>query len=185
MRNKKKIINIFSIITILLGLIGAMFSFAGILVINSHQQYFNNIHNLGTSAASSLEKIADLLQERDETSQHILESINTTKNTLSYTSEISYDSGIAFNEVAGMVGFEILGFKPFVEAEDYFADIGNNLIDLSEELSTAQHNLKTNVSDIETIRGDLATISAELKNASSTPSLNSCRENHYFNQIFS
>jgi len=167
LQTKKRIlITIFSIISILFGLCGAVFSFGGILVLNSHKEDFSNIHNLSLSVTSAIEETAEVLQNSDKTSEHIAESIRTTKNTLSYASEISYNSGIAFNEVAGMVGFEILGFKPLEGAEGYFSDIGNNLVVLSEELSIAQDNLETNAFDIERTGRDLVNISEELENVS-------------------
>lgn len=103
-----------------------------------------------------------MLKNSNKTTGHIAESIRITKNTISYTSEISYDSGVAFNEVADLVGFEILGFQPLGNAEGYFNDIGNNLIGLSKELSLAEDNLEINASDLDRIGRDLENISMEL-----------------------
>lgn len=163
MQTKKKIlITIFSIISILFGLSGAILSFGGIFILNSHKNDFDNINNLSLSVGRAIEDTSQMLKNSDETSGHIAESIRITNNTIIYASEISYDSGIAFNQVAGMVGFEILGYQPFGDAGEYFSDIGNNLIGLSEELSTAQGNLETNASDLERIGKDLENIAEEL-----------------------
>ncbi|MCD4668947.1 MAG: hypothetical protein K8S14_00730 [Actinomycetia bacterium] len=167
MQTKKKIfITIFSIISILFGLLGAIFSLGGIFVLNSHEESIDNIHKLSLSAAGAIEKTAGMLKNSNEAAGHIAESIRTTKNTISYTSEISYDSGAAFNEVAGLVGFEILGFQPLGTAEEYFDDIGNNLTGLSEELSLAEDNLEINASDLDKIGRDLESMSIELGDVS-------------------
>ena len=163
---KKIFITIFSIISILFGLTGTIASFGGIFVLNSYKESFDNIHNLSLSIADTIEKTSDMLINSNETTGHIVESIRTTKNTIDYASEISYDSGMAFNEIAGLVGFEVLGFQPLGTAEDYFADIGNNLIELSEELSLAEDDLEINATDLERIGQDLENISIELGNIS-------------------
>ena len=163
---KKIFITIFSIISILFGLTGTIASFGGIFVLNSYKESFDNIHNLSLSIADTIEKTSDMLINSNETTGHIAGSIRTTKNTIDYASEISYDSGMAFNEIAGLVGFEVLGFQPLGTAEDYFADIGNNLIELSEELSLAEADLEINATDLERIGQDLENISIELGNIS-------------------
>lgn len=164
MQNKKRIlITFFSIISILVGLAGMILSISGIFILNSHKNNFDNINDLSTSVGRAIEDTSQMLKNSNETSGHIAESIRTTNNTISYASEISYDSGMAFNQVAGMVGFEILGYQPLGDAGEYFSDIGNNLIGLSEELSTVQGKLETNASDIERIGKDLESISVELE----------------------
>jgi hypothetical protein len=163
---KKIFITIFSIISILFGLTGTIASFGGVFVLNSYKESFDNIHNLSLSIADTIEKTSDMLINSNETTGHIAESIRTTKNTIDYASEISYDSGMAFNEIAGLVGFEVLGFQPLGTAEDYFADIGNNLIELSEELSLTEADLEINATDLERIGQDLENISIELGNIS-------------------
>ncbi|MEE8324572.1 MAG: hypothetical protein V3R31_02855, partial [Candidatus Humimicrobiaceae bacterium] len=163
MQPKKKIlITIFSIISILIGLTGAIASFGGIFVLNSYEENFDNINDLSLSIAGTIEKTSDMLINSNETSEHITESIRTTENTIAYASEISYESGMAFNEIAALVDFEILGFQPLGTAGDYFTDIGNNLIGLSEELSLAEDDLEINASDLERIGQDLENISIEL-----------------------
>jgi len=163
---KRVLITIFSIISILFGLSGAIVSFGGIFVLNSYAESFDNIHDLSLSVAGTIEETSDMLKNSNETSKNIAESIMITKNTINYASEISYDSGMAFNEVADLVGFEILGFQPFENAEDYFNDIGSNLVGLSEELSLAEGNLEINASDLERIGRDLENISTELRGVS-------------------
>jgi len=163
---KKIFITIFSIISILFGLTGAIASFGGIFVLNSYEESFDNIHNLSLSIAGTIEKTSEMLINSNETSGHIAESIRTTKNTIKYASEISYDSGMAFNEIADLVDFEVLGFQPLGAAGDYFADIGNNLIGLSGELSLAEDDLEINANDLERIGQDLENISIELGNVS-------------------
>ena len=118
------------------------------------------------SVAGTIEKTSHMRKNSNETTGHIADSIRITNNTIDYASEISHDSGIAFNEVAGLVGFEIFGFQPFGTAEDYFVDIGNNLIGLSEELNLVEDNLETNASDLERIGRDLENISIELGDVS-------------------
>jgi len=167
LQTKKRIfITIFSIISILFGLSGAIVSFGGFFVLNSYEENIDSIHELSLSVAGTIEKTADMLKNSNKTTGNIAESIRITKNTISYTSEISYDSGVAFNEVADLVGFEILGFQPLWAAEDYFNDIGNNLTGLSKELSLAEDNLEINVSDLDRIGRDLENISMELGDVS-------------------
>ena len=163
---KKIFITIFSIISILFGLTGAIASFGGILVLNSYEESFDNIHDLSLSIAGTIKETSDMLINSNETTGHIAESIRTTKNTIDYASEISYGSGMAFIEIAGLVGFEILGFQPLGTAGDYFTDIGNNLIGLSGELSLAEDDLEINATDLERIGQDLENISIELRNVS-------------------
>ena len=163
---KKIFITIFSIISILFGLTGAVASFGGIFVLNSYEESFDNIHDLSLSVAGAIEKTSAMLINSNETTGHIAESIRTTKNTIEYASEISYDSGMAFNEIAGLVDFEVLGFQPLGAAGDYFTDIGNNLIGLSGELNLAEDDLEINATDLERIGQDLENISIELGNVS-------------------
>lgn len=167
MKTKKKIfISFFSLISILFGLAGAIVSFGGIFVLNSYKESFDNIHDLSQSVSGAIEETSAMLKNSNETSGNIAESLRTTKNTIDYASEISYDSGIAFNEIADLVDFEVLGFQPLGTAGEYFIDIGNNLIGLSEELSLAEDNLEINVFDLERIGSDLENISIELENVS-------------------
>ncbi|MDZ7836699.1 MAG: hypothetical protein U5N58_01480 [Actinomycetota bacterium] len=65
-----------------------------------------------------------------------------------------------------MVGFEIMGLKPLGGAENYFTDIGNNMLGLSRELELVQDNLEINASDIDRMGVDLADISVELEDVS-------------------
>ena len=58
-----------------------------------------------------------------------------------------------------LIGFEIIRFKPLEGEEDYFKDIGNNLVGLSEELDSGTANMETNTSDLDKISGDLEVIS--------------------------
>jgi hypothetical protein len=163
---RKPLIIIFSFILILFGLCGAVFSFSGIFILENYREDFDNIHNLGLSVAAAVEETAEALKNSNETSENIAGSIRTAKDTLSNASEISYDSGIAFNEVSGMLGFDILGFKPLEDAEVYFSDIGSNLVTLSEDLTIAQDNLETNAVDIERTGSELVNVSEELKEVS-------------------
>ena len=163
---KKIFITIFSIISILFGLTGAIASFGGIFVLNSYEESFDNIHDLSLSIAGTIEETSDMLINSNETTGHIAESIRTTKNTIGYASEISYGSGMAFNEIARLVDFEILGFQPLGTAGDYFIEISNNLVGLSEELSLAEADLEINATDLERMGQDLENISIELGNVS-------------------
>jgi len=162
----KILVTIFSIIIILFGLCGAVFAFGGLSILNSHQQEFDQVHELSLSVSSSLEEIIDMLENSSETTDNIAKTVRTTKDTLSYTSEITNNSGEAFGEVSGMVGFEIMGYKPLGGAENYFTDIKNNMIGLSRELELIQDSLETNASDIDRIGVDLADISVDLENVS-------------------
>lgn len=162
----KILVTIFSIIVILFGLCGAVLASGGIWILHSHQQDFDHLHKLSLSVSSSLEEIIGMLKNSSETTENIAETIRTTKSTLNYTSEITNNSGEAFSEIAGMVGFEIMGFKPLGGAENYFTDIGNNMLGLSRELELVQDNLEINSSDIDRIGVDLADISVELEDVS-------------------
>ena len=163
---RSKLITIFSFFSILFGLCGAIFSFSGIFVLENHREDFNNVHDLGLSVAAAIEETAGVLQNSNETSGNIADSIRTARDSINHASEITYDSGIAFNKVAGMVGFDILGFKPLEGAEEYFNEIGNNLEVLSEDLNMAQENLEANALDIERTGRDLVKVSEELENVS-------------------
>ncbi|MFC2144729.1 hypothetical protein ACFLQQ_00180 [Actinomycetota bacterium] len=163
---KKIFITIFSLISILFGLAGAIFSFGGIFVLNSYEEKIDNIHDLSLSVAGTIEETSGMLNNSDDTFEHIADSIRTSIKTIDYASEISYDSGMAFHEIAGLVDFEVLGFQPLETAGDYFTDIGSNLIGLSEELSLAEDDLEINVTDLERIEQDLENISVEFGNVS-------------------
>ncbi|MBN2072772.1 MAG: hypothetical protein JW770_02365 [Actinobacteria bacterium] len=164
--NKKIFIYVFSIISILFGLSGAVLSFGGIFALNSYSESFDNIQRLSLSAGKTIKETSGMLKNSNETTVHIADSIRAAKNTISYTSGISSDSGKAFIEVAGMVGFDVLGFKPLGDTEEYFNDIGNNLIGLSGELETIEEDLEVNASDLERIGSDLGKISVELEDVS-------------------
>jgi len=163
---KRFVITIFSLISILVGLGGAAFSLGGIIILNSHNEDFDNVHNLALSVSEATREVADVLENSSETTGNIEESLLTASDTLSSASEISYDSGMAFGEIAGIVGFEILGFKPLKDTEVYFNDIGDNLVTLSGELGAAGEDLKANASDAKRTGDELVTISEDLKNVS-------------------
>jgi hypothetical protein len=163
---KRFLITIFSLISILVGLGGAAFSLGGIIILNSHNEDFDNVHNLALSVSEATREVADVLENSSETTGNIEESLLTASDTLSSASEISYDSGMAFGEIAGIVGFEILGFKPLKDTEVYFNDIGDGLITLSGELEVAGEDLKANASDAKRTGDELVTISEDLKNVS-------------------
>lgn len=163
---RKPLITIFSFILILFGLCGAVFSFSGIFILENHREDFNNIHSLGLSVAAAIEETAEALNNSNETSKNIAASIRNAEDTLGHASEMSYESGEAFNEVSGMLGFEIFGFRPLEGAEGYFNDIGDNLIALSGDLDTARGNLEINATDIEKTGQDLVNVSKELQNVS-------------------
>ncbi len=163
---KRLIITVFSIISILFGLCGSVLSFGGIIVLNSHEEDFDNVHSLALSVSEATSDVAGVLENSGVTTGNIEESLLTAGDTLSYASEISYDSGMAFSEIADIVSFEILGFKPLEDAEDYFSDIGDNLITLSGELEATQENIETNASDVERTGDELVEISEDLKEIS-------------------
>jgi methyl-accepting chemotaxis protein len=167
LRARSSVITIISILSILFGLSGAAVSFAGIYILDSNKENFDNIHELSLSIADAIEEASAMLENSDDTSKHIADSIRTTKSSINSASQITHDSGVAFNEIAAVVGFEILGFKPLETTEDYFEDIGNDLILLSEDLETAQEDLEINASDMERIGNDLKNISIELDDVSS------------------
>jgi hypothetical protein len=166
-QSKKRVfITFFSIVSILFGLIGAIASFGSIFVLSSYEESFNNINDLSSSIAGTIGKTSDMLISSNETTEHIADSIRAAKTTIDYASEISYDSGMAFNEIAVLVDFEILGFQPLGTAGDYFTGIGSNLIGLSGELSLAEDDLEINATDLERIGQDLKNISSELAEVS-------------------
>ena len=167
MKTRRSLITIFSIFSILFGLSGTVFSFTGIFILNSNQGFLVNVHELSNSVSDALQEASGMLENSDDTSRHIADSIRTTKRSINSASQITYDSGTAFNEIAGVVGFEILGFKPLETTEGYFKDIGDDLILLSEDLDIAQEDLEINASDIERIGKDLESISIELDEVSS------------------
>ncbi len=167
MQGKKRlIVTIFAIISILFGLSGAILSFIGFWELNSLREDFYNMDNIGMSVAGVIEKTARMLEKSDETFGNIADSIMSTNDTIDYASEISNDSGVAFNKIAGITDFDILGFKPFSGAKEFFNDVGNNLIGLSEELKNSHKNLKINASDIRSTGDDLEKISVELEDLS-------------------
>jgi len=124
------------------------------------------VHNLALSVSEATREVADALENSSETTGNIEDSLLTASNTLESASEISYDSGMAFGEIAGIVGFEILGFKPLEDTEDYFNDIGDGLITLSGELKVAGEDLKVNASDAERTGDELVMVAEDLKNVS-------------------
>jgi archaellum component FlaC len=166
MNARKILITVISIIFILFGLSGAVFSSAGILFLNSHKEDIDNVHRLGQSTANALEEVAIALEGSDKKTANIAESVRAAGNTLGQASGICYESGVAFNKIAGIVGFEILGFNPLEEAEKYFSDIGNNLIVLSEELDKAGDSLYINASDIEETSIELKSVSEKIEDVS-------------------
>ncbi|MEA2015594.1 MAG: hypothetical protein U9O59_02605 [Actinomycetota bacterium] len=166
MKIKRVIITVFSVISILFGLFGAVFSVGGIIVLNSHSEDFDNVNSLAVSVSDTIRVVAEVLENSGETTGNIEESLLTASDTLGYASEISYDSGTAFGDIADIMGFEILGYKPLEDTEDYFSDIGDDLIVLSGELEKAQEDLKANASDAERTGEELVEISGDLKNIS-------------------
>lgn len=167
MRSKKRIvITFFSIILILFGFFGTAGSLAGIYLLGSKQEELSNIQEMSLSVASVIEETSEMLGNSDATTSHIAESIRITKSSINNASEISYDSGMAFSEIAGVMGFEVLGYKPLESTEEYFEDIGDNLVSLSEDLGAAEDSLEVNAADMERIGRDLEGISIELKEVS-------------------
>ena len=147
---------------ILFGTIGVIGSVIGVFALNSYSSSFKKIQELGLAVGESIELASGMLKNANITSTHIAESIRATEDTINYASAISHDTGIAFEEMSALLGFDILGFKPLEETEDYFIDIGNNLIGLSGELDAAVANVETNASDLDAISGDLEAMSVKL-----------------------
>ncbi len=162
---RNKFITFFSIILILFGAIGVIASAAGIFIVNSYNNSFGKIQDLGQVIGESLELASVILEDANTSSTHIAESLRTTKSTIDYTSVILYDSGIAFEKMSDLAGFEIFGLKPLEAAEDYFRDIGNNMVGLSGELDKAIASMDTNASDLDKISGDLEVLSVKLGDA--------------------
>ncbi len=159
---RNKFIIFFAIILILFGTIGAIASVTGIFIVNSYDNSFGKIQDLGLAIVESLERTSGILEDANTASAHIAESIRTTKGIINYSSVIIYDSGIAFEKMSDLAGFEILGLKPLVAVEDYFKGIGDNMVGLSGELDKAAVDMDANASDLDKISGDLETISVKL-----------------------
>ncbi len=166
MKTRRILITAFSIIFIIFGLSGVVFSSYGILFLNSHKEDIDNIHRLGLSAVETVEEVAIVLEGSDEKSANIAESIRVASDSIEQASGICNDAGISFNKIAGIVGFEILGFNPLKETEEYFNDVGDDLIILSEELSKAGDDLEINASDVGEISLELNNISEKVEDVS-------------------
>lgn len=171
MFKKKLLVYLFAIILIFFGLAGILTSiiFAG--KVKEFSASIKDIENINTSVSLSFEAITSVVKNTQTATENIAESINNAKDSLVSASKTASTSSEAVYSIAEITNFDILGYRPMEEASKYFILLGDNLLDLSQNINQTANSLDVNESDIKILGSDfeeifsrLETISSEMEN---------------------
>jgi len=163
---RRFILNIISLILIIFGISGIVFSFIFIpklSPINISNETFNT---LSVSITEGFNSIATAMQNASIATTDIAESVNNAKDSLETASKVTDETSKAFKEMSKLVDFDILGLKPFETVYVYFKSGSESLSQLSKDLLNTGKSLYMNSSDIRQLGSDLAEISVKMTNLS-------------------
>jgi len=163
---RRFILTIISLILIVFGVSGIIFSFVFIpklTPVNISNEAFST---LSVSISESFDSISAAMDSTSVAAANISESVTSAKESLDTASKVTDDTSKAFKEMAKLVDFDILGLKPFKDVYVYFQDGSESLSQLSEDLLNTGKSLNTNSNDIRQLGSSLADISGKINNLS-------------------
>lgn len=162
---KNVMVYFFSIILIIFGFVGAVFSFSAISLVAKYKIDIDSASELNSSIDGGVESISNLLSNTSTAMENVSVTVNEVKNSIVTASDLTYVSADAIYEIADLANFDILGFQPFGSSYEYFIVIGDSLKGLSGSIDKTVDSIGTNADDIEKIARDLEEASLKLNNA--------------------
>jgi hypothetical protein len=163
---RRFILNIISLILIVFGISGIVFSFIFIPKISPVNISNEAFSSLSISITEGFDSISIAMQNASIASTDIAESVTGAKDSLETASKVTDETSKAFKEMSKLVDFDVLGLKPFESVYVYFQNGSESLSQLSKDLSDTGKSLNMNSGDIRQLGSDLSEISVKMNNLS-------------------
>ncbi len=163
---RRSILSIISIILIVFGISGIVFSFVFIPKLSPLDISNEAFSTLSVSISESFDSISTAMENTSIAAANISESVTSAKDSLETASKVTEDTSKAFKEMAKLVDFDVLGLKPFESVYVYFQDGSDSLSQLSKDLLNTGKSLNMNASDIRQLGSNLADISGKINSLS-------------------
>jgi hypothetical protein len=151
MNGKRVFVNILSLILIVFGIAGSVFSIVFMKKINLFTGNVKQIENINTSLKSGFESITVIAKNTGTATENMAASIKSARLSLEAASGTAASSADAIYSISKLTDFDILGFKPMAETGQYFNQIGDDLKTLSVSILATAEALKTNEEDLSKI----------------------------------
>jgi hypothetical protein len=166
MNGKRVFVNILSLILIIFGIAGSVFSIVFMKKINLFTGDVKQIENINTSLKSGFESITVIAKNTGTATANMAESIKSARLSLEAASGTAASSADAIYSIAKITDFDILGFKPMAETGQYFNQIGDDLKTLSASILATAAALQTNEEDLSRIGTNFEEVSLQLNTIS-------------------
>jgi hypothetical protein len=156
---------IFSILIILFGVVGTVFSVTGMFYLRKEPLYNLASSNITTSLDENIVSVSELMHQTSEGLENASLTLKQVEESLLNAQNLLKDSSNAFYDIADTVNFEILGYKPLEKSYSYFNNVGDSLWVISEDiLKTAQY-IDTNSKDLTEIGDNLSDITVNINHS--------------------
>ena len=162
MNGKRVFVNILSLILIVFGIAGSVFSIVFMKKINLFTGNVKQIENINTSLKSGFESITVIAKNTGAATENMAASIKSARLSLEAASGTAASSADAIYSISKLTDFNILGFKPMAETGQYFNQIGDDLKTLSVSILATAEALKTNEEDLSRIGTNFEDVSLQL-----------------------
>jgi hypothetical protein len=162
MNGKRVFVNILSLILIIFGIAGSIFSIVFMKKINLFTGDVKQIENINTSLKSGFESITVIAKNTSTATANMAESIKSARLSLEAASGTAASSADAIYSISKLIDFDIFGFKPMAETGQYFTQIGDDLKTLSISILATSEALKTNEEDLSRIGTNFEEVSLQL-----------------------
>jgi len=162
MNGKRVFVNILSLILIVFGIAGSVFSIVFMKKINLFTSNVKQIENINTSLKSGFESITVIAKNTGTATENMAASIKSARLSLEAASGTAASSADAIYSISKLTDFNILGFKPMAEIGQYFKQIGDDLKTLSVSILATAEALKTNEEDLSRIGTNFEDVSLQL-----------------------
>jgi len=162
MNGKRVFVNILSLILIVFGIAGSVFSIFFMQKVNLFTGNVKQIETMNTSLKSGFESITAIAKNTSTATENMAASIKNARLSLVAASETAASSAEAIHSIAKLTDFDVLGFKPMQEAGQYFNQIGDDLKILSVSIFSTAESLKANEEDLSKIGTNFEEVSLKL-----------------------
>jgi hypothetical protein len=159
---KKVFVYFLSLILIVFGIAGSIFSIVFMQKANLFTGNVKQIETMNTSLKSGFESITAIAKNTGAATENMVTSIKNARLSLVAASETAASSAEAIHSIAKLTDFDILGFKPMQEAGQYFNQIGDDLKTLSASIFSTAESLKANEEDLSKIGTNFEEVSLKL-----------------------
>jgi hypothetical protein len=166
MNGKRLFVNILSLILIIFGIAGSVFSIIFMKKINLFTGNVKQIENINTSLKSGFESITVIAKNTGTATDNMAASIKSARLSLEAASGTAASSADAIYSISKLTDFDILGFKPMAETGQYFNQIGDDLKTLSVSILATADALKTNEEDLSRIGTNFKDVTLQLNTIS-------------------